>query len=78
MTSEYEVTRSLLMDKDEKIYGLYYGRATSWIGPYRDGQRLTIAGLAMTIPELVKGPNHRMTANAPVTMSLPTEVPKKG
>lgn len=71
---------SLLIDKDGNVCGLYYGKATSWVGPDGEEERLPSASLAMTIPEVIKGLNHRMTVynelgfplNPPITMSLPT------
>ena len=72
---------SLLVDKDGKICGLCYGKATSLVGPNGEEEWQPSAGLAMTIPEVVKGLNHRMAvynelglpANPPVTLSLPTQ-----
>lgn len=72
---------SLLVDKDGNICGLYYGKATSWVGPDGEEEWQPSAGLVMTVPEVVKGLNRRMAvynelglpANSPVTLSLPTQ-----
>lgn len=73
----------ILINKDGKICGLYYGKATCWVG--LDGEEERGCQVAMTVPEVVKGLNHRMAiynefglrANSPLTLSLPTSQPRE-
>lgn len=46
---------SLVINRFGEVCGLYYGNATSWVGPGGEEVPNSSAGLAMTIPDLAKG-----------------------
>lgn len=46
---------SFVINRFGEVCGLYYGNATSWVGPGGEEVPHSSAGLAMTIPDLVQG-----------------------
>jgi len=62
---------SLLINRFGKICGLYYGTATSWLGPNGMEVVNSNAGLAMTMADVIEGINLKIGADQEAVVSLP-------